>query len=238
MKFYLFSGLGEELKEAILPEKVGFFGMEVGPSLFTAFLVTLIVVIFCLAVRLFALPRFKKVPGKFQLFLEGLVSAFNNMARESVHKYRGFISSYIFAAACYIFLGTLIEMLGVRPVLADINSCMALALFTYLQIVIYSVANRGPVKGALHSLKEVTVFVSFSFRLFGSILSGMIIMELVYSFIFLSFVIPAFLSVIFTLFHAFIQSYVFAMLSSLFLGEAIGEMELDRRHLDAALKTR
>lgn len=236
MKFYLFSDIGEELKEAILPEKVDFLGLKVGPSLYTAFLVTVIVVIFCLAVRLFALPRFKKVPGKFQLFLEGLVSSFGKMAKESTHKYTRFISAYIFAAASYIFLGTLIEMLGVRPVLADINACMALALFTYLQIAVYSLVNRGLIKGALHSLKEITVFASFSFRMFGSILSGMIIMELVYSIIYLSFVIPAFLSVIFTLFHAFIQSYVFAMLSSLFLGEAIGEAELEGAKI--AAKTR
>jgi F-type H+-transporting ATPase subunit a len=104
--------------------------------------------------------------------------------------------------------------------------------------VIYSLINRGPVKGALHSLKEITVFVSFSFRLFGSILSGLLIMELVYSFIYLSFVVPAALSVVFTLFHAFIQAYVFAMLSSLFLGEAIGEGELDKGQLKKAVDHR
>ena len=141
MKFYLLSDPGENLREAILPEKIEFLGLEVGPSLFTAFLVTAIVVLFCLAVRLFALPRFKKVPGRFQLFLEGLVGVFNNMAHEATHKYRGFISSYIFTAASYIFLGTMIEMLGARPVLADINACIALALFSYGQIVIYSLTN-------------------------------------------------------------------------------------------------
>lgn len=238
MRYYLFSDLGETLKEAIVPEKTDFLGLKVGPSLFTAFLVTLIVIIFCLAVKFIALPRFKKVPGRFQLFLEGLVGFFNNIAKESAHKYTGFISSYIFAAASYIFLGTVIEMLGPRPVLGDINSCIALALFTYGQIIIYSVVNKGAIKGAFHSLKESTVFVSFSFRLFGSIVSGFLIMELVYSFIYLSFVLPAFLSVIFTLFHAFIQSYVFAMLSSLFFGEAIGEGELDAHAVKKAINHR
>ena len=56
-------------------------------------------------------------------------------------------------------------------------------------------------------------------------------MELVYSYIYLSFVLPAALSVIFTLFHAFMQAYVFAMLSSLFFGEAIGERELKKRRI-------
>ena len=60
-----------------------------------------------------------------------------------------------------------------------------------------------------------------TFRLFGSILSGFIVMALIYHYIWLSFVVPVLLSVIFTLFHAIIQSYIFSMLSSVFIGEAL-----------------
>lgn len=215
--------LGEKLKGAMLPEKIKFLGLKVGPSFFSAIFTTAIILLFCLIVRIFVIPKFKNVPSKFQMFLEGLVNFFENITDDSITKYKGFISVYIFTASLYICIGTLIELLGLRPVLSDINACIAMALFTYLQIMIYSLINKGPVKGILYSVKEVTVAISFSFRLFGSILSGLLIMELVYSFIWLSFVVPAILSVVFTLFHAFIQSYVFAMLSSLFLGEAIGE---------------
>ena len=59
-----------------------------------------------------------------------------------------------------------------------------------------------------------------SFRLFGSISSGLMVTELVYHFIFLSFGLPVIVGVLFTCFHALIQAYVFAILSSLFVGEA------------------
>lgn len=215
--------MGETLKNAMLPGKINFGGVLVGPSFFSALFTTAIILLLCLLIRIFVIPKFKNVPGKFQMCLEGIVNFFDNITNDSTYKYKRILAPYIFTAACYICLGTLIELFGIRPVMSDINACIGMALFTYLQIVVYSLINRGPIKGLMHSVKEVTIAVSFSFRLFGSILSGLLIMELVYSYLWLSFVVPAFLSVIFTLFHAFIQAYVFAMLSSLFLGDAIGE---------------
>lgn len=217
------NSLGETLKHALLPEKINLGGVLVGPSFFSALIVTAVILLLCLLIRIFAIPKFKNVPGKLQMCLEGIVNFFDNITKDSTHKYHKILAPYIFTAACYICLGTLIELFGVRPVMSDLNACIAMALFTYLQLVVYSFINRGPIKGLMHSAKEITIAVSFSFRLFGSILSGLLIMELVYSYIWLSFVVPALLSVIFTLFHAFIQSYVFAMLSALFLGDAIGE---------------
>ena len=58
------------------------------------------------------------------------------------------------------------------------------------------------------------------FRLFGSIMSGMLIMEMVYGFLMTSFVVPVIVSVITTLFHALIQAYIFATLTTLFVAEA------------------
>ncbi|MDD3382903.1 MAG: F0F1 ATP synthase subunit A [Bacilli bacterium] len=222
----LASTIGDRLKEVMLPEKVNFFGLELGPSFFSAVIVSASIILFCLIIRVFFIKKFSDKPTKLQIILESVIDFFEGITNESIHKYKGFISIYIFTAAFYICLGTLIELLGLRPVLSDINACIAMALFTYGQLVIYSLINKGIVKGSLNSIKDLTIAISFSFRLFGSILSGLMIMELVYSVIWISFVIPAFLHVIFTLFHAFIQAYVFAMLSSLFLGEAIGEKEL------------
>ena len=58
-----------------------------------------------------------------------------------------------------------------------------------------------------------------SFRLFGALLSGLLVTELVYYYISLSFVLPVVVGVMFTLLHALIQTYVLTMLVSLFYGE-------------------
>ena len=58
-----------------------------------------------------------------------------------------------------------------------------------------------------------------SFRLFGALLSGLLVTELVYYYSGLSFVLPVVVAVLFTLLHALIQTYVLTMLTSLFYGE-------------------
>ncbi len=60
-----------------------------------------------------------------------------------------------------------------------------------------------------------------SFRLFGALLSGLLVTELVYYYISLSFVLPVIVGVLFTSLHALIQTYVLATLASVFYGEAV-----------------
>ena len=58
-----------------------------------------------------------------------------------------------------------------------------------------------------------------SFRLFGALLSGLLVTELVYYYVNLSFVLPVLVGVLFTLLHALIQSYVLTMVTAMFYGE-------------------
>lgn len=58
-----------------------------------------------------------------------------------------------------------------------------------------------------------------SFRLFGALLSGALVTELVYYYTSMNYVIPVLVGVMFTLLHALIQTYVLTMLTALFYGE-------------------
>ena len=212
------SSLGEKMREALLPENVKFLGMNVNPSFYTSLIIAGVLILFAVIVRVFVVPRFKDVPGKFQSVLESIVLMFDKM-NETESDARAFMGAYVFSAAIYIFLGTMVELIGLRPVLGDLNACLALSLFTYCLILFFGIKANG-VKGGLGALKDITVPISMSFRLFGSISSGLLITELVYNYIFLSFGLPVIVGVLFTCFHALIQAYVFAILSSLFVGEA------------------
>ena len=75
------------------------------------------------------------------------------------------------------------------------------------------------VKGIFKSLKEFSLPLSMTFRLFGALLSGMLTTELVYYYIQLSFVLPVLVGVLFTVLHALIQAYVLTMLTSFYYGE-------------------
>lgn len=213
--------IGETLKRAMFPEEVEFLGMSMDPTLVTAIMITVVLLLVALLIRIFVIPKFKIVPGKIQLFLESLVNGFNNIALDTASEEAGIVGPYIFTAATYICIGTLAELVGLRPIMSSINTCIAVSISTYVMILVLGIKHKGVFGGIGNTLKNITLPVSMSFRLFGSILSGFLIMELVYYFIWLSIVIPAALSVMFTLFHAFIQSYIFAMLTAMFTGEAL-----------------
>lgn len=213
------NSLGEQMREALLPQNVNFFGLGVNPSFYTGLIVSGFLILCAILIRIFVIPRFKIVPGKFQSILESFVLMFDNMNEENVSG-RNFMGAYVSGAAAFIFLGTMIELIGFRPAMADLNACIALGLLSFAFIIIFGISSKGAVKGTLSALKDFTVPISMSFRLFGSICSGLLITELVYSYVYLSFGLPIIVGLLFTCFHALIQSYVFAILSSLFVGEA------------------
>lgn len=219
----LASDLGERLAEALSPEKVSWFGtdIKVNPSYYTGFAVMVLLVLIAVVLRLTVVRKLKRVPGKVQTILETFVGGFSNMATGTP----SFVGAYIFIAALYISIGTLVELLGFRPIMADLNATLAMGVSTFGIIFFYGFKAHGfgRLKHFLNPINIVTdlaVPVSMSFRLFGSITSGMLIMELIYGMLFTSFVVPAIVSVLTTLFHALIQAYIFAQLTILFVQEA------------------
>ena len=78
---------------------------------------------------------------------------------------------------------------------------------------------QNKIRGVGSTLKEFSLPISMSFRLFGALLSGLLVTELVYYYVTLSFVLPVVVAVLFTLLHALIQTYVLTMLTALFYGE-------------------
>jgi F-type H+-transporting ATPase subunit a len=185
-----------------------------------------------LLIRIIAVPRFRTVPGKFQSLIEKAVDFFSEMARGNSPHRTGFVAAYIFSAGIYIFFSTLFELFGIQVVttsgrsvslpapLADINGALAMGFLSFTVILVAGIIANGP-KGALKVLKDFSLPISMSFRLFGALLSGLLVTELVYHFAFLSFGLPVVVGVLFTLLHAVIQAYVLCTLVSIFYGEAV-----------------
>jgi F-type H+-transporting ATPase subunit a len=221
------------MRDAVLHEEnqIDFFGLiNINPGLVSAFIVTGILFVFCLIVRLFVIPKFQYVPGKFQLLLETVVGLFDGLAKGNSPHRNKFLGAYVFAAGVYIFVGTIFELFGVQAVtttgrsislpapLSDINGAIALGCLSYCIILSGGIAGNG-LSGVGKTLKDFSLPISMSFRLFGALLSGALVTELVYYYSQLSLVIPVIVAVLFTLLHALIQAYVLTMLTSLFYGE-------------------
>ncbi len=229
----------EVMRDAVLHEsnRIRLFGrIEVNPGLAAAFAVTGILFVFALVTRLFVIPRFTRIPGKFQLLLEQAVGFFDGLAKTNSPHRNGFLGAYIFSAGVYIFFGTLFELLGFQAVttagrsvslpapLSDINGTFAMGLLSFAVILVGGIVSNG-LGGVGRALKEFSLPFSMSFRLFGALLSGALVTELVYYYTALSFVLPVVVGVLFTLLHAVIQAYVLTMLTSIFYGEVTEKSE-------------
>lgn len=223
----------EAMRDGVLHEdnRISLFGLEVNPALISAYVVTGAILLAAVLIRIFAIPRFKMIPGKMQTILEKPVEFFSDMARTNSPNKSGFVGAYIFGAGIYIFLSTLFELLGVQAVttrgvsislpapIADINGAIAMGVTSYL-VILGAGLITGGLKGMLGVLKDFSLPISMSFRLFGALLSGLLVTDLVYYYTTLSFVLPVFVGVMFTLLHAVIQTYVLTTLVSIFYGEA------------------
>ena len=223
----------EAMKDGVLHEhnKMSLFGLEVNPGLISAYVVTAILLVAAALIRILAIPKFKTVPGKFQSVIEKLVEFFSDMAHTNSHHKPRFVGAYIFSAGVYIFFGTLFELFGIQWVttngmsmslpapISDINAAIAMGVTSYAVILGAGIICGG-FRGALGVLKDFSLPISMSFRLFGALISGLLVTELVYYYVSLSFVLPVIVGVLFTLLHAIVQTYVLATLVSIFYGEA------------------
>ena len=223
----------ETMRDAVLHEsnQISLLGLRpVNPALISGLVVTAVLLLAAAVIRIFVIPRFKYVPGKFQLLLEQAVGLFDGLAKSNSPWRNGFLGAYVFAAGAYIFFGTLFELFGFQALtttgrsislpapLSDVNAAIMLGVLSYCVIFSGAIAGNG-VRGIGKALKEVSLLISMSFRLFGALLSGLLVTELVYYFSSLSYVLPVLVAVLFTLLHALIQSYVLTMLTALFYGE-------------------
>lgn len=241
----------EAMRDAVLHNnnQISLFGWKaVNPGLISAFAITAALLLAAAGIRIFAIPRFQYVPGKLQLVLEEVVGLFDHMAKSSSPHRFGFLGAYIFGVGAFIFVGTLFELLGLQAVtvhghpitlpapLSDVNAAIALGTLSYLVILSGGIASNG-IKGVGKTLKEFSLPISMSFRLFGALLSGLLVTELVYYYVSLSFVLPVIVGVLFTLLHALIQTYVLTMLTALYYGEVSERPEAPEKERGAK-KTR
>ena len=223
----------EAMRDAVLhgTNRISLFGLkDVNPAYISSLVVVGAILLAALLLRIFAIPRFRMVPSKLQMALETAVGMFDGMAKGNSPHRNKFLGAYIFGAGVYIFIGTLFELFGFQAIttnghtialpapLSDVNAAISLGCLSYGVILVGGIIANGA-KGAGKALKDFSLPISMSFRMFGALLSGLLVTELVYYYVQLSYVLPVLVGVLFTLLHALIQAYVLTMLTALFYGE-------------------
>jgi len=208
-----------------------FGGIEISNTILVTWIVMAILISFALVVRFFLLNRFTEVPRGLQNVIEILVETINNFTANHLGEIGKALAPYVLTLALFIFFADLIELFGLRPPTADLSMTAALALITFFLINYFGIRKKGflgrikdlgkpiPFIAPIKILTDLAAPVSLACRLFGNILGGLIVMDLIY--IVFPFAIPAFLSIYFNLFHAGMQTFIFITLSLTFIGEAV-----------------
>lgn len=178
-----------------------------------------------------------KVPGPFLNVVELIVESLDGMVASSMGsknalKFRNYVSSlFLFILAC-----NLSGLLGLRAPTADFGVTFPLALITWFMIQFngFKYQKFGKIKGLfepiflffpMNLISEFSTPISMSLRLFGNILSGTVMMGLIYGLLpkVLTLVWPAALHAYLDVFSGCIQTYVFCMLTMCFVADAIGD---------------
>jgi len=188
-------------------------------------------IIFAVVVRIMiGLGKFTDVPKGFQNFLETAVEMMENLTKNNMGERFGYFSAYFFFLFAFILVSNYSGMFGLRPPTTDLATTAALGITT---LAIMTVMGIKCQKGAyfkeylkpfflflpMNIIGELAKAVSLSFRLFGNLLGGLIIIELIYSMlpIFVTIVIPSFVHAFFDVFFGGLQAFVFTMLSMTFI---------------------
>ena len=195
-----------------------------------AMLMTWIVILFLLVFGWACVARIRMIPNRFQALGELLISGLYQLTEDAMGK--DLAKTYApMVCALFMFL-VLSNWIGIIPHLEeptkDLNTPLSLGIMGFLMAHYVGIKTKG-LKAylkeycepmffmmPLNVIGEVAKIVSISFRLFGNIMGGSIII-LVVSYLTYSVLLPPFLNAFFGFFVGAIQAFVFTMLTIVYI---------------------
>lgn len=178
------------------------------------------------------LKKATDVPGVFQNILEYAYDMLDNMAKGILGGNAKRFVNYIGTIFLFILFCNLSGLLGLRAPTADYGVTFLLGMVTFFIVNYQGIKNHGvghftslfeptPVLFPINLIGELANPLSISLRLFANLLSGVIIMGLWYGMmpIFANIGIPAALHVYCDIFSGAIQTYVFCMLTMVYIND-------------------
>ena len=198
-------------------------------------IVWLVIAGFCIAANI-AIKRASEVPSGFQNVAELVVEKLDGMVEGVMGKNAAPFANYIGTIFIFIFLSNISGLFGLRPPTADYGVTFPLGVMTFTLIHFNKFKHQkvsGVIKGLcdpwvfwapINIIGDIAVPISLSLRLFANVLSGTVMMALIYGLLSkIAIIWPAALHVYFDLFSGAIQTYVFCMLTMTYVNDAIGD---------------
>jgi F-type H+-transporting ATPase subunit a len=225
------------------------FLLSLPAETFTSWMVVILISIFSFLVY----QSSKKVdplkkPKGIMLIAELIVYTIERLVKTNMGRHFNFMTPYFLSITLYIFIGFLFGLTGLSSPLSYYMNTFTIVLISFILIHYTAIKTNGwkyfkrfiepfPVFLPINLVSIWAPLVSMSFRIFGNILSGFILMSLIYfslgelsSLIFtflpagvnslwLAPLVAPWFHLYFDLFSALIQTLVFISLSMLFIAQ-------------------
>ena len=180
-----------------------------------------------------------KKPTGLQNVIEMAVEAFEKLFRGNAGDKVGYLAPWLFSLFTFLIISNIIGIIGIRPPTADWGMVFPLAFSSFILFQFAGLKYRPKEHLRGIFLEPVVIFapinllgefakpIAMSFRLFGNVLGGMILLSLLYGMapLALQLVFPAFLHMYFDLAAGALQAFIFIMLSIAFIGINSGATE-------------
>lgn len=221
--------------------KYSFFGHEVWITTthVCVLIVLLIIAGFAIAANR-CMVKATEEPAGFQNVVELVVEKLDGVVYGAMGKNAPKFCNYIGTIFIFILISNISGLLGLRPPTADYGVTLPLGVLTFVLIHFnqFKYQKLGdiwkdmcsplppwlPIWFPINLISEIAVPVSLSLRLFANVLSGTVMMALIYGLLgWIATIWPAALHVYFDLFSGAIQTYVFCMLTMTYISNAIGD---------------
>ncbi|MDR2942439.1 MAG: F0F1 ATP synthase subunit A [Treponema sp.] len=191
--------------------------------------------------------KLKEIPSGTQAVLEAGVEFLNNFAKNQFGPFAKYLGPYIGSLFLFLLFSNIlpaVSPLGIKifgrefippfeihPPTRDINVTSALAVISILLVLFCGFFARGargwfknllnpvPLMLPFNIMEYGTRMISLALRLFGNILGGYVLMNMIEGL--LPVALPVVLSLYFDFFDGMIQAAIFVFLTSLYIGEAV-----------------
>jgi len=172
-------------------------------------------------------------PRGLQNVMEFLVSSFEGLFKNSASERVQYLAPWFFTLFAFLIFANTIGVTGLRPPTADWSMTFPLAMASFVLIQFVGIRHRPKeyLKGLMQPIflflpinliGEFAKPIALSFRLFGNILGGLILMSLLYALapFILTLGIPAVLHAYFDVAVGILQAFIFTVISISFVGLA------------------
>lgn len=175
-------------------------------------------------------------PKGLQNILEMFVQMMGNMVTSIMGKKGERFKNWICLVFMFLLFCNISGLFGLRPPTADYGVTLPLGIITFVLIQfnglkakkmkhITGLFQPNPILFPINLIGEVAVPLSLSLRLFGNIMSGTILMGLIYGLLptAVTVGIPSVIHVYCDIFSGAIQTYVFCMLTMVYINDKISD---------------